>query len=351
MSDISIKDMIRVGAHYGHRTRYWSPKMAPFLYGIHNKTHIFNLDHTKVFFEDALNYIGNIIASNGTVMFVGTKRQAKDAIQKSAKDCSMPYVCNRWLGGMMTNFKTIKQSIKRLKDLETMFSIGADKKFNKKEALMLKREQERLEHNLGGIKDMQKLPDVVFIVDIGHEKNAVAEANKLGIATVAIVDSNHSPDNIDYVIPANDDASSAIEFYTQKIADAIKDAKIVTASKIESEKQSPAKKTKTKEVVNKKEKVAKKKIVKEKVEIKEQTKKTSTIEEKKAKNNVTKKTIPEDKTKTKENKKKTQIDKNKKEVSKPTKTTKKSTTKVATTKQKKDKKNEKDVVADKEESQ
>ncbi|RLA08107.1 MAG: 30S ribosomal protein S2 [Gammaproteobacteria bacterium] len=290
MPNVSMQQMLQAGVHYGHQTRYWSPKMAPFLYGKHNKIHIFNLDHTKILFEDALNFIGNIVSSNGSVMLVGTKRAACETISKAAIDCKMPYVSNRWLGGMMTNFKTIKQSIKRLKDLETMFSIGGDKKFNKKEALMLQREQKRLEKDLGGIKNMERLPDALFVIDIGHEKNAVAEAVKLKIPVIAVVDSNHAPDNIDYIIPGNDDATRAIEFYTKNIVEAIADAKVIVAAtnakkKMDDKKPATPKKNVKKETDDKKPKTSTIETKKE-----SSNKKDNTIVEKDAKKPIKKET-------------------------------------------------------------
>lgn len=221
MTDVTMRQMLEAGVHFGHQARYWNPKMAPYIFGERNKIHIINLEKTLPSFNDAANFLGKVTTGKGKVMFVGTKRAASSIIKEQAVRCNMPYVDHRWLGGMLTNFKTVKASIKRLKDLEAMASDGGFVRLNKKEALMLTREMEKLERSLGGIKDMAGLPDVLFVIDVGHEKIAVNEAVKLGIPVVGIVDTNNSPDNIDYVIPGNDDAIRSIQLYVQAMADAV----------------------------------------------------------------------------------------------------------------------------------
>jgi small subunit ribosomal protein S2 len=203
--------------------------MAPFIFGERSKIHIINLEKTLPLYTDALNFVGKLVGNKGTVLFVGTKRSARDSIRTEAARCKMPYVNHRWLGGMLTNFKTVRQSIKRLKDLELMEQDGTFDKMSKKEALMLRREKEKLDRSLGGIKDMNRLPDAIFIVDVGHEKIAVAEARKLGIPVVGVVDSNNSPDDIDYVIPGNDDSIRAIQLYVQGVADAVDEGRTAMA--------------------------------------------------------------------------------------------------------------------------
>jgi small subunit ribosomal protein S2 len=225
MSQVSMRDMLEAGVHFGHQTRYWNPKMGAYIFGHRNKIHIVNLEKTLPLFREATNFMGSLSANGGKVLFVGTKRAARDAISEEAIRCAMPYVNHRWLGGMLTNFKTIKQSIKRLKELETMFEDGTINRFNKKEALGLSREREKLELSLGGIKEMGGLPDAIFIIDVGHEKLAVSEANKLGIPVVGVVDTNNDPGPIDYVIPGNDDAIRAVRLYIAGAADAILDGR------------------------------------------------------------------------------------------------------------------------------
>ncbi len=225
MSQVSMRDMLEAGVHFGHQTRYWNPKMGAYIFGHRNKIHIVNLEKTLPLFREATNFMGSLSANGGKVLFVGTKRAARDAISEEAIRCGMPYVNHRWLGGMLTNFKTIKQSIKRLKELETMFEDGTINRFNKKEALGLSREREKLELSLGGIKEMGGLPDAIFIIDVGHEKLAVSEANKLGIPVVGVVDTNNDPGPIDYVIPGNDDAIRAVRLYIAGAADAILDGR------------------------------------------------------------------------------------------------------------------------------
>jgi len=222
MSAVSMRQMLEAGVHFGHQTRYWNPKMGAYIFGHRNKIHIVNLEKSLPLFNDAMNFIGSLSANGGKILFVGTKRAAQTAIREEAERCGMPYVNHRWLGGMLTNFKTIKQSIKRLKDLESMFEDGSvEQRFNKKEALGLRRELEKLERSLGGIKNMNGLPDALFVIDTGHEDIAVAEARKLGVPVVGVVDTNNSPDDIDYVIPGNDDAIRAIQLYVQGASAAI----------------------------------------------------------------------------------------------------------------------------------
>jgi small subunit ribosomal protein S2 len=221
MANVTMRQMLEAGVHFGHQTRYWNPKMAPYIFGERGKIHIVNLEKTLPLFNDAMNFIGSLVANGGTVLFVGTKRSAQTAIHEHATRCGMPYVNHRWLGGMLTNYKTVRQSIKRLKQLETMESDGSLERLSKREALMLRREQEKLERSLGGIKDMNGIPDAMFVVDVGYEKIAVSEAVKLGIPVVGVVDTNNSVEGIDYVIPGNDDAIRAISLYVESAADAV----------------------------------------------------------------------------------------------------------------------------------
>lgn len=225
MSKVTMRQMLEAGVHFGHQTRYWSPKMAPYIFGERNNIHIFNLESSLPALEDATNFLGKIASKNGKVLFVGTKRAARDAISDAAKACTMPYVNRRWSGGMMTNFKTVKVSVKRLLELEAMQADGSMERLSKKEALGLQREYEKLERGMGGIKHMERLPDALFVVDVGHERIAVSEAVKLGIPVVAIVDSNNTPDGVDYVIPGNDDAIRAIQLYANAVASAVEDGR------------------------------------------------------------------------------------------------------------------------------
>ena len=229
MSDVSMRQMLEAGVHFGHQTRYWNPKMAPFIFGERGKIHIINLEKTMPLFSDAMNYISSTVANGGTVLFVGTKRSAQAAILENALRCGMPYVNHRWLGGMLTNYKTVRQSIKRLKELETMAEDGSYDRISKKEALMLTREREKLERSLGGIKDMRGIPDAMFVVDVGYEKIAVKEARKLGIPVIGIVDTNNSLEGVEYVIPGNDDAIRAINLYVEAAADAVSTGKLSVA--------------------------------------------------------------------------------------------------------------------------
>ena len=224
MAAVTMREMLEAGVHFGHQARFWNPKMAPFIFGERDKIHIINLEKTLPRYTDALNFIGKVSAKKGNILFVGTKRAARIIVKEEAERCGMPYVNHRWLGGMLTNFHTVKQSIKRLKELESMATDGSFAKLNKKEALMLTREMEKLDRSLGGIKDMMKLPDALFVIDVGHEKIAIREAVKLGIPVIGVVDTNNNPEGVDYVIPGNDDAMRAIRLYVAGVADAVNDA-------------------------------------------------------------------------------------------------------------------------------
>jgi small subunit ribosomal protein S2 len=221
MAGVSMRQMLEAGVHFGHQTRFWNPKMAPFIFGERNKIHIINLEKTQPMYSEAANFIRGVVGDGGKVLFVGTKRSAREAVEKEAQRCEMPYVNQRWLGGMLTNFKTIRGSIKRLMELTEMSENGTLGKRGKKEATMMRREKDKLEKSLGGIKKMESPPDVIFVIDVGHEDIAIHEAKKLGIPVVAVVDTNCAPDNVDYVIPGNDDAMRAIALYTAGIADAV----------------------------------------------------------------------------------------------------------------------------------
>ena len=221
MSNVTMRDMLEAGVHFGHQTRYWNPRMAPYLFGQRNKIHIINLEKTLPLYEEAINFISKMASRKGTILFVGTKRSAQPIIAEEAKRCNMPFVNKRWLGGLLTNFKTVRQSISRLKELEAMQTDGRIDRISKKEALMYRRELDKLESNLSGIKDMKGIPDAIFIIDVGYENIAVSEAVKLGIPVIGVVDSNNSPKGVDYVIPGNDDAIRSISLYAKGIADAI----------------------------------------------------------------------------------------------------------------------------------
>ena len=225
MSNVSMREMLEAGVHFGHQTRYWNPKMSPFIFGERNKIHIINLEQSLPMFLEAQGFVQKIISDGGKVLFVGTKRSARDSVKDEAERCGMPYVSQRWLGGMLTNFKTIRQSIKRLFDLEAMEEAGTFEQMTKKEVLGLRREHAKLDRSLGGIKHMNSLPDVLFVVDIGHENIALQEAAKLGIPVVGVVDTNCNPENIDYPIPGNDDAMRAIRLYTFHMAEAVIEGK------------------------------------------------------------------------------------------------------------------------------
>ena len=218
---VSMREMLEAGVHFGHQTRFWNPKMAPYIYGHRNKIHIVNLEKTLVMYQGAMKYMTQLASNRGTVLFVGTKRQAREIVAQEAKRAGMPYVDERWLGGMLTNFKTVKTSIKRLRDMEAMQADGSFDRMSKKEALLFSREMEKLSKAIGGIKDMNGLPDALFVIDVGYHKIAITEAVKLGVPVVGVVDTNHSPDGIDYIIPGNDDSGKAIQLYAEGAADAI----------------------------------------------------------------------------------------------------------------------------------
>jgi small subunit ribosomal protein S2 len=225
MPQVTMRQMLEAGVHFGHQTRYWNPRMAPYIFGARGKIHIINLEKTLPLFTDAMNFISGLAQKRGTLLFVGTKRSARETLPEEAKRCGMPYVSSRWLGGMLTNFRTVKQSINRLKELEGMVEDGSIEKFVKHEVLQLKREMEKLERSLGGIKNMNSLPDALFVIDIGHEDIAVQEARKLGIPVIAVVDTNYDPSRVDYAIPGNDDAIRAVQLYTRAAADAVLEGK------------------------------------------------------------------------------------------------------------------------------
>ena len=233
MSDVSMRQMLEAGVHFGHQTRFWHPKMAPYIFGERNKIHIINLEKSLPLFDEAVNFIGRLTSKRGKILFVGTKRAAQEAIAREAQRCSMPYVSRRWLGGMLTNFKTVKQSINRLRELEETIETGGLERMSKKEGLQVRRELEKLNQGLGGIKDMEGIPDALFIVDVGHERIAVAEAVKLNIPIVAVVDTNNSPAGIDYVIPGNDDAIRSINLYTKAMSDAVLDSRLTMSEAAE----------------------------------------------------------------------------------------------------------------------
>ena len=216
-----MREMLEAGVHFGHQTRYWNPKMAPFIFGQRNNIHIINLEKTVVQYDEATKFVRQLAARGGNVLFVGTKRAARELVAAEAERCGMPFVDSRWLGGMMTNFKTVKTSIKRLKEMEGQMAEGRLETMSKKEALMFERELEKLNKAIGGIKDMNNLPDALFVIDVGYHKIAVAEARTLGIPVVAVVDTNHSPEGLDYVIPGNDDSAKAIALYARGMADAV----------------------------------------------------------------------------------------------------------------------------------
>ncbi|WP_199609297.1 30S ribosomal protein S2 [Flocculibacter collagenilyticus] len=225
MAHVSMRDMLQAGVHFGHQTRYWNPKMKPFIFGARNRVHIINLEHTVPMFNDALDFVKSVAAKKGKVLFVGTKRAASEAIKEAAVSCDQFYVNHRWLGGMLTNWKTVRQSIKRLKDLEAQSQDGTFEKLTKKEALMRTREMEKLEKGLGGIKNMGGLPDAIFVIGADHEHIAIKEANNLGIPVIAVVDTNSAPDGVDYVVPGNDDAIRAIQLYTSAVATTVNEGR------------------------------------------------------------------------------------------------------------------------------
>jgi small subunit ribosomal protein S2 len=218
---VTMREMLEAGVHFGHQTRFWNPKMAPFIFGHRNKIHIVNLEKTMAMFQEATKYIRQLSANRGTILMVGTKRQARDIIAAEAQRAGVPFVDQRWLGGTLTNFKTIKTSIKRLKEMEAAIADGSVDKMSKKEALMFHRELDKLQKGIGGIKDMNGVPDAIFVIDVGYHKGAITEATKLGIPVIGVVDTNHSPAGVSYVIPGNDDSSKAITLYARGVADAI----------------------------------------------------------------------------------------------------------------------------------
>ena len=229
---VTMRQMLEAGVHFGHQTRYWNPKMADYIFGQRNKIHIVNLEKTMQMYQDAMKYVRQLASNRGTILFVGTKRQAREIVAEEAQRAGMPFVDHRWLGGMLTNFKTVKASIKRLKDLEQMVTDGSFDRMTKREALSHKRELDKLVKSLGGIKDMNALPDAMFVVDVGYHKIAVTEAKKLGIPIIGVVDTNHSPDGIAYVIPGNDDSSRAIRLYARGAADAVLEGRSLVIQEI-----------------------------------------------------------------------------------------------------------------------
>ena len=235
MANVSMRDMLQAGAHFGHQTRYWNPKMEPYIFGSRNKIHIINLEHTVPAFNQALAMVKQLASSNNKVLFVGTKRSASKAIREQAERCEMPYVNHRWLGGMLTNYKTIRASIRRYRELETQSQDGTFDQLTKKEALMRTRQMDKLERSIGGIKDMGGLPDALFVVDVDYERIAVSEANKLGIPVIGVVDTNSNPDGVDYVIPGNDDAIRAVKLYVGAVADAVLEGKAAARTGAESD--------------------------------------------------------------------------------------------------------------------
>ncbi|MBL8471023.1 MAG: 30S ribosomal protein S2 [Rhodocyclaceae bacterium] len=229
---VTMREMLEAGVHFGHQTRFWNPKMAAYIFGHRNKIHIVNLEKTLSRYNEAMTFLRRLASNKGTVLFVGTKRQAREIVAEEARRAGMPYVDERWLGGMLTNFKTVKQSIKRLKEMEQMSEDGSLERLPKKEALMMQRELDKLRRSLGGIKDMNGLPDALFVIDVGYHKIAVTEANKLGVPVVGVVDTNHSPDGVNYVIPGNDDSSRAIRLYARGVADAVLEGRSMVLQEI-----------------------------------------------------------------------------------------------------------------------
>ncbi|MEO6033328.1 MAG: 30S ribosomal protein S2 [Burkholderiaceae bacterium] len=228
---ITMREMLEAGVHFGHQTRFWNPKMAPYIYGHRNKIHIINLEKTQPLFNEAMKFVSQIVAKRGTVLMIGTKRQAREVIAQEAQRAGMPYVDQRWLGGMMTNFKTVKGSLKRLKEMKAQVEAGTEIRI-KKEALMFQRDLAKLEKDMGGIQHMTALPDAMFVIDVGYHKIAIAEAKKLGIPIIGIVDTNHSPIGIDYVIPGNDDSAKAVALYARAVADAVLQGKVNATNEV-----------------------------------------------------------------------------------------------------------------------
>jgi small subunit ribosomal protein S2 len=229
---VTMRQMLEAGVHFGHQTRYWNPKMAPYIFGHRNKIHIINLERTLDMYQEALKFARQLAANRGNLLFVGTKRQAREIVREEAMRCQMPFVDHRWLGGMLTNFKTVKGSIKRLKEMEAMSLDGSFERIAKKEALGLQREMQKLQRSLGGIKELGSLPDALFIIDVGYQKGAVQEANKLGVPVIGVVDTNHTPEGIDYVIPGNDDSSKAVALYARAVADAVLEGKANASNEV-----------------------------------------------------------------------------------------------------------------------
>lgn len=229
---VTMRQMLEAGVHFGHQTRFWNPKMAPYIFGHRNKIHIVNLEKSLPLYEEAMKYIRQLSANKGRILFVGTKRQAREIVREEASRCQSPYVDYRWLGGMLTNYKTVKLSVKRLRDMQAMVADGSLEKLTKKEGLEFQRELDKLERSLGGIKDMDTLPDALFVIDVGYQKGAITEAVKLKVPVVAVVDTNHTPDGVDYMIPGNDDSSRAIRLYARGIADAVLEGRSQIISEI-----------------------------------------------------------------------------------------------------------------------
>jgi small subunit ribosomal protein S2 len=229
---VTMRQMLEAGVHFGHQTRFWNPKMAPYIFGHRNRIHIINLEQTMMMYQDALKFVRQLAGNKGTILFVGTKRQAREIVKEEAARAGMPYVDYRWLGGMLTNFKTVKQSIKRLREMDAMVADGTVERMSKKEALSFQRELEKLDRSLGGIKGLDGLPDALFVIDVGYQKGAVAEAKKLGIPVIGVVDTNNSPDGVTHVIPGNDDSSRAIRLYARGVADAVLEGRSQTLSEI-----------------------------------------------------------------------------------------------------------------------
>ena len=237
MSSVTMRQMLEAGVHFGHQTRYWNPKMAPYIFGHRNKIHIINLEKTLPLYQEAMKFIRQLSANKGHVLFVGTKRQAREIVREEALRAGSPFVDHRWLGGMLTNFKTVKQSIKRLNDLTTMTNDGSMDKLSKKEALNYQRELEKLERSLGGIKEMNGVPQAMFVIDVGYQKNAIVEARKLGIPIIGVVDTNNSIEGVDYIIPGNDDSTRAIRLYARAVADAILEGRAQALTEIAKEEE------------------------------------------------------------------------------------------------------------------
>ncbi|MFN3295758.1 30S ribosomal protein S2 [Caldimonas sp.] len=228
---VTMREMLEAGVHFGHQTRFWNPKMAPYIFGHRNKIHIVNLEKTLPMFEEAMKFVRQLSSRRGTILMVGTKRQAREIVAQEAQRAGMPYVDQRWLGGMLTNFKTVKASLKKLKDMQAQVEAGLDQ-LSKKEALLFQRELAKLEKDIGGIQDMTALPDALFVIDVGYHKIAVAEAKKLGIPVIGVVDTNHSPAEIDYVIPGNDDSAKAVALYARAVADAVLEGRANAVSEV-----------------------------------------------------------------------------------------------------------------------